>query len=403
MMKNIVGKVGFSGETIICFAGGDWWYHNPHSDLHLMQSFSKDNRILFVNSIGVRMPNLRTDKFATKRIFNKLKSMLRYLRKGQENIYVLTPFAIPLIDRYKQKIYRWNTRLLVVQIKVLMWILNFRNPILWVTIPSARDIVLYLRKNGAKALVYYNVDNISHYAGVDQGFVDQLDRDIQRHADVAFFVNRDLVEERRSENPRSYHLSHGVDYDHFSKAQGALTTPEDIQNIPRPIVGYMGVIEGVDFGLIRYLAEKNPEKSFVFIGEVLSEADEKMPLNVYFLGRKDYSRLPEYLSEFACCCLYYKTDNQFDNYRNPKKLMEYLATGKPIVAVANLEIRKFRDLIKVADSYESFDRFLNEAISHDPTESRERRLEFARSHTWDRVAADAARLVMEQVAKGPSQ
>jgi hypothetical protein len=90
--------LSLSGEDIICFAGEDWWYHNPHSNLHIMKALSKANRVLFVNSIGVRMPDFKKDPiFAWKRSIGKVKSLLRYFRKGAPNIYVLTPFAIPLI------------------------------------------------------------------------------------------------------------------------------------------------------------------------------------------------------------------------------------------------------------------------------------------------------------------
>ena len=44
------------GHDIICFAGEDWWFHNPHSNLHLMREFAKNNRVLFVNSPGIRFP-----------------------------------------------------------------------------------------------------------------------------------------------------------------------------------------------------------------------------------------------------------------------------------------------------------------------------------------------------------
>ena len=65
---------GLKNENIICFAGEDWWYHNPHSNLHLMKCFAKDNRVLFVNSIGLRMPNVFANRKSWVRIFKKLKS-----------------------------------------------------------------------------------------------------------------------------------------------------------------------------------------------------------------------------------------------------------------------------------------------------------------------------------------
>jgi hypothetical protein len=62
------------GESIVCFAGEDWWYHNPHSNKHLMQELARfGNRVLFVNSTGIRTPRLFRDRYAWKRIVRKLR------------------------------------------------------------------------------------------------------------------------------------------------------------------------------------------------------------------------------------------------------------------------------------------------------------------------------------------
>ena len=46
-------------KSIICFGGEDWWYHHPHSKGHLMKRFARaGNRVLFVNSISMGLPEL---------------------------------------------------------------------------------------------------------------------------------------------------------------------------------------------------------------------------------------------------------------------------------------------------------------------------------------------------------
>jgi hypothetical protein len=40
----------FSGKSIICFGGEDWWYHHPHSKNHLMRRFARaGNKVIFNN------------------------------------------------------------------------------------------------------------------------------------------------------------------------------------------------------------------------------------------------------------------------------------------------------------------------------------------------------------------
>ena len=98
-------------------------------------------------------------------------------------------------------------------------------------------------------------------------------------------------------------------------------------------------------------------------------------------------QLPAYLQRFDVCCLYYKTEATFNNYRNPKKLLEYLATGKPVVSVSILEVEHFREYVAIADSYAEYNTLLRRALREDPPADREKRIRFAARQTWDDVAA----------------
>ena len=376
------------GQNIICFAGEDWWFHNPHSNLHLMKAWSAKNRILFVNSPGIRMPDFKGDKFAYKRVFSKLKSLMRFVRQAQPNIWVFTPFAIPMVPRFQTAIARFNKRVLQWQIGYLMRRLGFDRPILWVTVLVAKDVALDLRRKTGKCLIYYCVDNTPHYPGVDRAYMTALEDDLNRNADLAFFTNQTLLEERSGFNPHTFYTGHGVDYAHFAQAQGRnLPVPEELAAIKGPIAGYMGEINSLDIDLLVYLAEHNPDVSFVFVGDIYAEMERVARLgNVHFLGKRPYEQLPAYLQCFDVCCLYYRTETSFNNYRNPKKLLEYLATGKPVVSVAILEVRRFARYVQVANDYAEYSALLREAIEHDPPEARRERVEFAARQTWDDVA-----------------
>lgn len=388
-------------QNIICFAGEDWWFHNPHSNLHIMKALAPDNRILFVNSPGIRMPDFKKDKFAYKRVFKKLQSFARFVKKAQENIWVFTPFAIPVVPRYQKAISRLNTAMLLFQVRLLMRWLKLRDPILWVTVLVAKDVALTLRRESGKCLVYYCVDNTPHYPGVDHAYMIELENDLHRNADLALFVNHTLLEERRHFNPNTFYTGHGVDYAHFAQAQDqSLPVPGDIAAIKGPIAGYMGEINSLDIDLLKYLVHENPQVSFVFIGDMYSDMETVRSMrNVHFLGKRAYEQLPAYLQRFKVCCLYYKTEATFNNYRNPKKLLEYLATGKPIVSVSILEVEHFRDHVAIASSYEEYNALLRKAIESDLPAHREKRIRYAEHQTWDDVAtgiSERIRVVMDR-------
>jgi len=377
-------------RNIICFAGEDWWFHNPHSNLHLVKAWSRTNRVLFINSPGIRMPDFKGDRFAYKRVLKKVGSLLRFVRKAERNIWVFTPFAIPMMPRHQTRIAAFNRVVLLWQVRMLMRMLRLERPILWVTVLVAKDVALTLRANGGCCLAYYCVDNTPLYPGVDHAYMQRLEDDLNRRADLAFFTNQTLLDERAHFNPNTFYTGHGVDYDHFAEAQRQqLPVPADIAGIRRPIAGYMGEVASLDIELLVHLACENPGISFVFIGDVYSDMRRIAAMgNVHFLGKKSYEALPGYLQCFDICCLYYRTSSAFNNYRNPKKLLEYLATGKPVISVSILEVRRFSEHVFIADSYEEYSALLRTVLHDDSADRRNARIRFARHQTWERVAAD---------------
>jgi len=375
-------------RDIIYFAGEDWWDHNPHSSHHITEVLSKKNRILFINSIGIRIPDIR-NKVSIKRLAGKIKSFLKFFRKVDNNIHIFTPLALPFADYFIKIIRAVNKFLLIVQILSIIKLLKFKRPVLLVSSPLAKDIILYLRDRVSDCLIYYCVDNISYYRNANQDAIFKLEIEMQKRADLVLYVNHKLAEERKKYNSNSFVISHGVDFDHFFPHKTKRTdTPADIKQIKKPIAGFVGRVESIDIELVKYAAEKNRGISFVFIGEVY---DDLSPLrsyeNIHFLGKKDYAVLPAYLQAFSCCCIFYNCNNKFDLYRNPKKLNEYLASGKPVISVNLLEVSYYKDNVYVARDHEEFNFYLHKAISEDTEEIRKKRIRFAKMHTWENVVS----------------
>src|SRR2546423_1203488 len=129
---------GLSGESIVCFAGEDWWYHHPHSKNHILKRLASRNRVLFVNSITMGLPSLGNPDLLLK-IRRKLKSCARWLRRAPEGLWVLTPINLPFYS------FRWtravNRVLLRWQLRLAMRLCDMSRPVLWVAIPTAADVI----------------------------------------------------------------------------------------------------------------------------------------------------------------------------------------------------------------------------------------------------------------------
>ena len=132
-------------QSIICFGGEDWWYHHPHSKAHLMRRFARaGNRVIFVNSISMGLASIR-NKDLLPRIKRKLKSYAKLARTTEEGITVVSPAVVPFFGSAIAA--ATNRRLLTTQIARLARRRGLSNPILWIAIPTAVEVVGHLHES----------------------------------------------------------------------------------------------------------------------------------------------------------------------------------------------------------------------------------------------------------------
>jgi glycosyltransferase involved in cell wall biosynthesis len=370
---------GLSGEAIVCFAGEDWWYHHPHSKNHILTRLARDNRVLFVNSITMGLPAVSSPDFFLK-IRRKLRSYLRWLRKVPEGLWVMTPISVPF---YGSRIIRALNRLaLTLQLRLILLLLGMRNPIVWVAIPTAADVVDSL---GAKLVVYHVSDkyDANEDSALSRALIREMDIRLKQRASVVMFSGRKLYEEA-GDVPHRYFLEQAVDFEHFANLPSE--PAPDIAGIPHPVLGYVGAMDHVmDMALIEEVARLRPEWHWVLIG-IKSNAIQVFAPNVHFLGRKAYTKLPRYFRHFDVCVLPWNQRNAFTSYGSAIKVREYLATGKPVVIAPLYEYLETPGL-RIYRSTEEFLTLVTEALTHDTLHDRQVRQTAVRNCTWD-IRAD---------------
>src|SRR3982751_2679198 len=79
------------GRDLICFSHD--WGGDPLSKNHLMRLLARENRVLWVNSIGYRTPT--ASKADAARAVRKLRQAVSPVHEVERNIFVLNPLAIP--------------------------------------------------------------------------------------------------------------------------------------------------------------------------------------------------------------------------------------------------------------------------------------------------------------------
>jgi glycosyltransferase involved in cell wall biosynthesis len=383
-------------QSIICFGGEDWWYHHQHSKNHIMRRLARaGNRVIFVNSISMGLPSLASPDLLSK-IKRKLRSYARPVRITEEGIVVVSPPLLPFYsNRFARAINRW---LLVFQIKLLMIAFDMRRPILWIAIPTAREVAGRL---GESALIYqvsdkYDANRMDHATSSD--IITDMHDDLLTRADLIYYSGRKLFDDDLALHPeisqKAKRLEQAVDYDHFSAATsgGDLTELDDIAGITHPRLGYFGGIDPwlMDQELIRYVSSKRPEWQWVFVGLRAAPLDIESLSNVHYLGSKPYSLMPRYAAAFDVCVLPWVTDNEFVNYGSAIKVREYLASGKPVVITPLYEYEPLDGILRVSRGMDDFIAKVEDALTNDSQEKQKARQLAVKDATWDARAAEVS-------------
>src|SRR5256714_15096451 len=95
-------------RDMLCFSHD--WSGDPLSKTHLMRLLARDNRVLWVNSIGYRAPT--PPRRDLSRAIKKLLAAAAPLAEPEPNLHVLNPLVIPAFGRpWAGSFNRWFLRL----------------------------------------------------------------------------------------------------------------------------------------------------------------------------------------------------------------------------------------------------------------------------------------------------
>jgi glycosyltransferase involved in cell wall biosynthesis len=390
----------FSGKSIICFGGEDWWYHHPHSKNHLMRRFARaGNRVIFVNSISMGLASLG-NKDLLPRLKRKMLSYAKLARTTEEGITVVSPAALPFFGSRASRTV--NRGLLSAQINALARSRNLSKPILWIAIPTAVEMI---GKMNESLVIYqvsdkYDANTMDH--STDPLTIRRLHERALDSADIIFYSGRKLLSEATRGQERSHLLEQAVDFEHWAKVgSGELEVAMEVAKIPRPRIGYFGAIEPwlVDQELIKRASRERPSWHWVFIGNRSRGLEiEDLP-NVHFLPAVAYDELPRYAAGFDVCVLPWETEQAFTSYGSAIKVREYLATGKPVVIAPLPEYEPMKNVLRIARSRDDFLQLVEEALNEQGDDKAHARQASVINGTWDARAEWVSELIEQALER----
>jgi len=239
--------------------------------------------------------------------------------------------------------------------------------------------------------IYHCIDPIIMDYDAKHGIVSE--QQLIENSDMIICTSKQLYEERKLKHPKTFFVANAADINHSILAtEERLEEHSSLSKFRKPIIGYFGNIEKrIDYEMMRQVAEKNNDKTFVFAGPVekrwVPEFFFSIP-NVHFIGRIPYEEMPSVVKGFDVAII------PFRKYEHsatvfPMKLFEYLGAGKPVISTDfNPDLKTFTDdLVFYCSNADEFSDAINQALSTDSELLKKERIKLASQHTWESRAA----------------
>ena len=302
------------------------------------------NRVLYIENMGVRTPGLGD----AGRIAGRLKNWARARRsKGARQvapgIHVCSPLVCPPFGpRWRRTL---NRRIFLPGLKRMAQELGFRDPIIWTYLPTdvSADLIRLL-SSSESFVIYHSVADFKLLTP-QVALLKKSELEVLSLSDVVLASCSQLARNARPANDHVHLISHGVSLDAFPFAdelERKPAAPVELENLASPLIGYVGGIHRhVDLELIREIAVRRPEWTWVLVGPVQVAVDRLSSLaNIRILGARAHHELVEYIRHFDVCTVPYANTESTATVV-PTKINEYLAVGRPVVATDLPTLREF--------------------------------------------------------------
>ena len=350
---------------------------------------SRANKLLYVNRPLDRISYYKNHK--DKKVKARLESIQQNkntLTEVEKNIWVLNPriildsinFLPPGV--FYDYLNKKNNKKIALEILCSAKQLDFDKPVLIIDNDFFNALYLkYFIK--PDVFIYYIRDYLlsQEYFKKHGKKAEPL---IMKKAD-AVVANSSYLNDYANNYNNSTDIGQGCEVEEFLESNQAM--PEDMIHLQGPKIGYCGMLTSIrlDIKLIEFIAKEKPGWNIVLVGsedEVFASSSLHRIKNIIFLGPKPPSALPGYVHGFDVC-INPQGLNQMTIGNYPRKIDEYLAAGKPVVATGTRAMSFFTGFVYLCNSPESYIINIGQALAEKNNNAlRERRIAFAKSHTW---------------------
>jgi glycosyltransferase involved in cell wall biosynthesis len=383
------------GRDIVVIGIQPWDIEIGSNCKNIAEEMAKYNRVLYVNPPIHRLSAIKekNDPKIAKRL-SVIHGKTESLKQLAPNIWEYNPpIIIEPINRIKFNglfdfLNKINSRRFAKSVNEAIKKLHFANYILFND--SSMFLGYYLDEYmNYDKYIYYIRDNLiksknpywnTQGERIEKGLIKKVDLVVNNSL---YYTNYALQYTKHS-----YMVGQGCDTRLFNDEKRKISVSPEIEKIPKPIIGYVGFIttKRLSFDILRTIANKLPDWSVVLVGpedEFFQKSDLHQIKNIHFLGSRDSNILPEFIKGFDVCINPQIVNNAtIGNY--PRKIDEYLAMGKPVIATKTVAMEYFADYTYLAENDDDYVKYAKQALMENSIEKQARRREFANSHSWEK-------------------
>ena len=360
------------GKNILLISPEPWdhiFVSKHHYAIHLGQ---RGNKVFFVNPPG-KSENIKQTSFS--------------------NVFEINYTGFPTGLRYYPAVLQ-RTRILSVY-RRLEKVCRVSFDVIW----SFDNSVFYDFSSLPERVL-----KISHIVDSNQDF--QTSK-AARTADICLSVTAQMQNTLSRYNAKSYKINHGFSVAVEGQAHESLRTPAI-----RAVYAGNLCLPYIDWKIIGEVVEGHPQIKFVFIGpnatgvkgpSQLRRDKEKVlsSENVFSAGRMTSDKVQQFYKSSDLLFVAYQEKYHRNQVANTHKMMEYLGSGKIVVATKTAEYANFCPLIAMSDKNSEWPGVFSEVVRnltyYNSAELQARRIAFALDNTYEQQIQRVERIITKNL------
>ncbi|WP_417876567.1 glycosyltransferase [Winogradskyella sediminis] len=358
---------------------------------NIAAEFAKHNRVLYVNPPLDRITKYKQkqEEHIQKRL-KIAKGEAPDLQKIEHNLWNLYPKTLIESINWINNAFVYdffnkrNTKLFAQDINAAATRLGFNNVLLFND--SSMFLGLYLKNYlNPDVYTYYVRDNLIKVPYWKK-HGERIEPQVIAQADVVVNNSEYYVDYTSKYNAHSFMVGQGCDVTMFNDEDGVIEIPQEFAAIKGPVIGYVGSLTTLrlDIELITFIAQQRPDWNIVLVGpedDNFKASSLHQLSNVYFFGNKPADQLASYIKGFDIA-INPQVVNEITIGNYPRKIDEYLAMGKPVVATTTKAMQMFKDYTYLGETKEDYVQLIEKALSEHSDIKAKQQIDFANTHTW---------------------